>query len=203
MPRGRRWPAATARRASAAPARRRTARRDQAKAPQILGGQIDAPVLRVLAQVAQDVRELQRHPQVVGEPLGAPRGRCRRGRAAEDRQARPPDRAGHTPAVEHELVETLIGDALDVHAHALDQLAERIGGQREAHARVGQRDDHRIGACGRESSRSSGRAPGPRRPVGAASARAQRPVADVVDAASERVHRAHRAPLRAGSRRMP
>ena len=43
---------------------------DHAEAPQILGGQVDAADLGVLAHVAQDVRQLQRDAEVVGERFG-------------------------------------------------------------------------------------------------------------------------------------
>ena len=83
--------------------------RDQPEAAQILGGQVDAPVLGVLAHVAQDVRELQRHAEIVGEPFApATRSVARRVAQAEDRQAQPADRAGDAPAVEDELVEALV-----------------------------------------------------------------------------------------------
>ncbi len=44
---------------------------------QVLGGQVDAAVLVVLAHVAQDVRQLHRDAEVVGQPR-VRRCRCRR-----------------------------------------------------------------------------------------------------------------------------
>ncbi len=64
---------------------------EQAEAPQVLGGQVDAPVRGVLAHVAQDVRQLQRHAEVVGERVGALAVALRRGVAQPKiaRHARP------------------------------------------------------------------------------------------------------------------
>ena len=98
---------------------------DHAKAPEILARQIDTPVLGVLAHVAQDVRQLHRDAEIVRERFGVgPIGAVPRGQA-EDRQAHPPDRAGDVAAVEHEILEALVAHAVDVHAHALDQLPQR------------------------------------------------------------------------------
>ena len=82
--------------------------------------------------------------------------------------------------------------AFDVHAHALDQRRERVEREREARARVGERFDHGIalgrGAAGERGERGVERVqPRELLIVG------QLAVADVVDAASERVDRAHRA----------
>ena len=115
---------------------------------------------------------------------------------AEDRQAHAADRACYPPAVEHELLEALVADPVDVHAHALDQLSQRARGQREATIGVGQggHDLVRAGAGYLERSQRCGLGVEPAQLLlvreGA--------VADVVDAAREGVDRAHRATPLAG-----
>ncbi len=59
--------------------RRRLVLGDHAEAAQVLGGQVHAAVLGVLAHVAQDVRQLQRHAEIVGERFGVGPRRARRG----------------------------------------------------------------------------------------------------------------------------
>ena len=72
--------AACASAASRSAAPRVVAVAEQAEAPQVLGRQVHAAVLGVLAHVAQDVRQLHRHAEIVGERFGA--GRAQRRRAA-------------------------------------------------------------------------------------------------------------------------
>ena len=92
---------------------------------------------------------------------------------AEDRQADAPDRAGDAAAVDDELVDLLVGDPVDIHAHALDQLAERARRQREALMRVCQRDDHGVVcACGAERRLQRAQAPAASRRAARAFARA-------------------------------
>ncbi len=75
-PRSRRWDG---------PAR---SSRGDPEALEVLCGQVDAPALQVLADVAEDVRQLHGHAQVVGQRL------VRSGtRRSEHRQRQPPDRA--------------------------------------------------------------------------------------------------------------
>ena len=98
---------------------------NQTELSEILGRQVDAAVLGVLAQVAQDVRELQRDAEIVRELFGVGPVHGVLVGGAKDRQAYPPDRPGDTAAVEHQVLEALVGDAGHVHADPLDQLAER------------------------------------------------------------------------------
>ena len=103
---------------------------EHAEAPQVLARQVHPPVLRVLAHVAQDVRQLHRHAEFVGERSASA--------GAASRPARRPKIARHTrpiaPATRRQYTTSL--EALvavpDVHPHPLDQLAERSGRQREA-----------------------------------------------------------------------
>src|SRR6266566_3440942 len=67
---------------------------------QVLGGQVDPPVLMVLADVAQDVGQLQGDAERIGQAgrLLLVVARVIRPRA-EDAQRQPSDRAGHAAAV--------------------------------------------------------------------------------------------------------
>ena len=84
------------------------------------------------------------HAKVVRQAFGAPGVAARLRARAEDRKAHTSDRTRDPAAVLNELLEGLIRDALDIHAHTLDQLLERSVGQREAPLRVRERDDHPV-----------------------------------------------------------
>ncbi len=81
---------------------------------EVLLGQVDAADAVVLAHVAQDVGQLQRDAEIVGdsgvlgEPVGA-RVRAKSGAKTPKRQ--PADRARHAPAVGHEVVEGVVRPA--------------------------------------------------------------------------------------------
>ena len=92
------------------------------------GRQVDPAVGPVLDHVAQDVGQLQRHPEIVGERYGTDRVG-----APEDGEREPADRAGDPPAVPHQLVDGLVGGAGHVHLAAVDQLAEGLHGQAVTH----------------------------------------------------------------------
>jgi hypothetical protein len=153
-------------------------------------------VLVVLAHVAQDVRELHGHAEVVGQRSMSVPISC-----GEDGQAQPADRSGHIAAVHHELVEGLVPGVAHVELHAVDQELERVERQVEAPVGICQRNRHRIpgrrsGARGAVGAvRDSGQACPLRRKRG----KLRRPrvvaIADVVHPACERVHRAHRQAL--------
>ena len=84
-----RVPAAASKRISSALISRR--RRRHAEAPQVLGREVHPAAVVVLAHVAQDVGQLHRHAEVVGQRRVPVRAR----RRGEDRQAQAADRAGH------------------------------------------------------------------------------------------------------------
>ncbi len=91
---------------------------------QLLGRQVHAPALPILAYVAEDVRQLHCDAEVVGESrTRAPGGLSA---VAEDRQAQPTDRAGDVAAIDDELIERLVGGLVDVELDAVDQQAERV-----------------------------------------------------------------------------
>ena len=99
---------------------------------QVFLRQVDAVVEEVLADVAQDVRQLERDAEVVGQlvlPL--------RLRGAVDAQAQPADAARDAAAVPEQVVERLVGGLVDVGEAAVDELLERLERGREARARVG------------------------------------------------------------------
>ncbi len=174
-------------------------RRRAAEPLEILVRQVHASVLVVLADVAQDIGQLHRDAEVVGQ------ARVLADVAAgEDRQAQPSDRARDVAAVDDELVEGLVPGPAHVELDAVDQQLERLERQREAPTRVGQRRPRpgplriRSARC-RRSPR--GRALGVER--GQLGGRGAGLVADVVDPPRERVDGAHRLALFARSSRIP
>ncbi len=96
-----------------------------AEALEILLGQIDAPGPGVGLNVAHDVGQLERHPEIDGV-LARPHVRV-----AEDLDAAEPDGGRDAVAVGVELVEGLVGGAIEVHLHARDDLVERLARDRE------------------------------------------------------------------------
>jgi hypothetical protein len=132
---------------------------------------------------------LQRHAQVVGQRRG--RGQVV---AAEHPEGEPADRPGHAPAVVLQLGEGGVADAADVGRAAVDELAERLDRNRESPGGVGQSEQHQVvvWCC------ASRQRPDPAPDVvegGKLDRRRQRAVADVVDAARERVDRRQGPPL--------
>ena len=155
---------------------------------QVLGGQVNAPVLVVLADVPQDVGQLQGHAEGVGQPGGhlvIPAG-------PEDAQGQPADRAGHAAAVIVQIVERLVGGAAHVGQAPVDELAERLHRHGEITPGVGQREQHRIIQAGlaQVQDRAAGFLE-----RGDLLLRRHRAVADVVDPPGERVDDGEPAPL--------
>ncbi len=70
---------------------------------QVVGGQVSAPVGGVLADVPEDVGELEREAEGVGVLRGA-LGPAGAGRGAEDAEAEASDGSGDAPAVGLEVV---------------------------------------------------------------------------------------------------
>ena len=115
--------------------------RQHAEAPQVLGGQVHAPVLGVLAHVAQDVRQLQRDAEFVGESFGLRRRRRSPAAQAEDRQAHAPDRSGDAAAVDDAAPRSSrsVMPSTSMRTPSISS-PSASGGQREAPLRVGERD---------------------------------------------------------------
>ena len=185
-----------------APAVGGAGRRDDAEAPQVLGragrrGRSRRPRARRAGCSSAAARRRGRR-----RALRRARAQARRGGLlahAEDRQAHAPDRAGDATAVEHELVEALVGRrrrrpcARPRSARPARRAAARSAGAR----RRAPRSPRRCGACMRRPRLASSSAQLRRRRRRAARACARDrevAVADVVDAPRERVDRAHRAP---------
>ena len=100
-----------------------------AEPAQILGGQVDAPALAVLAHVAEDVRQLHGDAEVVGE------SGCRGALAIAERRRSPgtaarssPRRAGSRRPARRSLVRR----AAHVQLDAVDEALERVERQAEA-----------------------------------------------------------------------
>ena len=110
------------------------------KLGQVFGGQVDAAVAVVLADVAQDVRQLERDAEGVGQ-LGRPVHVIA---GAEDAQGQAADRAGHAAAVPEQVIEGLVAGAAHVGDAAVDELAEGGDGDGEAARHVGQGQQHRV-----------------------------------------------------------
>ncbi|MBE7220685.1 MAG: sigma 54-interacting transcriptional regulator, partial [Caulobacteraceae bacterium] len=88
--------------------------------------EIEAAHLGVLVEVAQDVGQLQRAAEMVGEIL------AHGGRHAEDLHRQAPDRAGHAVAIQVELLLARRPDVLPaVHLHAVDDGEKVDPGQLE------------------------------------------------------------------------
>ena len=98
-----------------------------------LARQVEAPDRRVLVEIAQDVGELQRAPEVMGER------NARRGVHPEHAHAQPADRARDAVAVEVERGEIGCPDiGEDVHLHAVDDGEKVLAAQPEGADRVGE-----------------------------------------------------------------
>ena len=107
------------------------------------------------------------------------------------------DRAGDATAVEHQLVEALVGDAVHVHAHALDQVQEGLARKREAALGLPQADEHEVLAG--VGAQRLGRLVKQCAFLGLG----QRAVADVVHPPGEGVDGEQRLPLRGGQQAHP
>jgi hypothetical protein len=161
---------------------------------QVFGGQVDAAVAVIFADVAQDVRQLKGDAERVGQPGGLARVVPR----AEDPEREAADRACHASAVPQQVIDGLVGIAPHVGHAAVDELAERRHGHREVPLHVGQGEQHRIicGWRGEVKDLAPGRLQGGELLLGRHGA-----VADVVDPAGERVDDGQAAPL--GRRQQP
>ena len=142
--------------------------------------QVDAAELPVLAHVAHDVDQLQRHPERL-RPLDVV--------GAVDRDAGHADSAGDAPAVAVELGEVRVAVLLGVLQPAVHEVVQRVRRDLVARAGVGERDEHRVLARSRVE-----------RGAQLLQARAllvdrQLAVGDVVHPAGERVDRRDRLPL--------
>src|SRR5690606_5578638 len=109
------------------------------------------------------------------------------------------DGAGHTAAVDLQVVPGLVGLAAHIHLHAVDQLVEPAEGDREVPGGVRQGDGHRVGVVLLDGPGTDPpeQGTGLREP-GELDVVRQHAVADVVDAPGEGVQRRHRAPLGRG-----
>ena len=97
-----------------------------AELPEIIPGQVDPPVAGVVADVAEDVGQLQRDAAVLGEPLGLAPSRA----ISPDMQAAQSDHRCHVIAVVRQLGEGCEAPRLDVHRDPLDDLVEQGCGDR-------------------------------------------------------------------------
>ena len=102
---------------------------------QLVLRQIHPAELPVLANVAHDVDQLERD---------AERLRALRLVGTVDPDARDADRPGDMGAVARELVEGAVALAVEIHQPAVDQVVQRLRGDREALPCIGQRDPHRL-----------------------------------------------------------
>ena len=96
-----------------------------AEAREIFLRQVDPSVGEVDADVADDVGQLQREPEVeriVARPRVA---------APEDLDADQSDRRGHATAVSGQLVEGRVTRSMQVHFDAIDEVVERLARQGE------------------------------------------------------------------------
>ena len=145
--------------------------REVGRAPEgvrLVTREVGAPHRAIFDDVAQDVRDLQRH----AERLGARLGRLRVV-GAEHGERQPPDRAGHAAAVRGEIGERRAPHAVDVELAALDEqfeLVERqpVTGVRcrrgpPARRRPRRRRDRRAACARGRAPRACGRPGGRRR----------------------------------------
>ena len=87
---------------------------------EFVGRQVDAAAARILADVANDVGELEGEAEIVGVLQGAPVF------VAEDLGGEQADHAGHPVAVEVQRLEVGIAGLRQVHFHAVDDLGEQL-----------------------------------------------------------------------------
>ena len=142
-----------------------------AEPPDLVERQVDAAPLGVRTEVAHDVRELERDPQV---HRVVPRPGVR---VAEDLDAGQADRRRHPVAVLVELLERGVAPLVDVHLDAVedrlevlaldgegpDHLGEMLGDRLRRAAVVGARRARAATPRGSGAARSGSPPPGPRR----------------------------------------
>ena len=115
--------------------------------------QVDPPVLEVFADIAEDVRQLQRDAQGVRDIGGLGVVAI----WAEHAQRQPADRARYAAAVVDELVQRLVGAPLNVHLASVDELAEGVERNRQPFGRVVQgHEDSVVRVLGRGQRCGSG-----------------------------------------------
>ena len=118
-------------------------RSGQPKRRRSSAGRYDAPAFVVLAHVAQDVGELHRDAEIVGELSGTVGPAA----AGENRQAQPSNRTGNATTVADQLIEALVPGAGNVELDPFDQQLERVEGHFVVPMRVCERDQDGIAAC--------------------------------------------------------
>ena len=119
---------------------RRAERRElDAELVQVFLRQVDAVVEEVLANVAQDVRQLEGDTEVVGHLVLALWVRD-----AVDAEAEAANAARDAAAVPEQVVERLVGRLVDVGEAAVNELLERLKRHLEAAAGVSERHEHGI-----------------------------------------------------------
>ena len=96
-----------------------------AKLRQIFLRQIDAALLQIGLDVANDVGHLQRQAEVEGVLARA------RIAAAEHLDAHHADRRRHAAAIADQLIEGVVARAMQIHLDAVDEIVERLARQRE------------------------------------------------------------------------
>src|SRR5208283_410637 len=109
------------------------------EAVKILSREVYTAVAVILTDVPEDVRELQGHPERVGQRFGHPHvGR------AEDAEGQPPDGPGDAAAVVPQIVEGGVEGAVDVGDAAVDELTEGLHRYGELLAGVVQGDENGV-----------------------------------------------------------
>ena len=171
---------------------RARSRRSAEAGAQVLGGEVHAAALGVLAHVAQDVRQLHRHAEVVGESSARAVAAVA---AAEDRQAQAADRCRRPGGSRRPARRTS-----RTRCRARPSRRRRSGRSSASTGRSKRRrrrPARPITGSWRSPApqRRSSQAPLARRGAASLSRGERVAVADVVDAAGERVHGAHRLAL--------
>ncbi len=115
-----------------------------AEALPVLGRDVGTAAIVILDDVAQNVGELHRHAQVVGQAVCLVAGSA----VAEDRQAQPPHRAGDAAAIADQFIEGLVLGSEHVQLDTLDQHLECVDRQPVLLGCVGERGHDRIARVG-------------------------------------------------------
>jgi len=112
-----------------------------AKSRHGVGGQIDPAAAEIFADVADEIGELKRHPQIGGVGLGqAPFAG-----GAEDGQHQQPDHRRRPPDVAVEVGVGRVAVDRDVRAHRAQKRPQMLGRQVESPRGVAHRRHHRLG----------------------------------------------------------
>ena len=154
--------------------------------PHIFAREIDPPARHVRAEIAQDVRELKRHSQILGVRSAALL------LVPEDAQADEADHRGHAVAVATKLLESTVAKLRQIHLDAREKLVQ-------VDARDPETQEMRLERPGRGLDRLSLVAGGdftpPAKDLLPRQALVGRFIHTVVDRAAECVHGADRLPL--------